>query len=59
VENVDLWEELLLQMDPHQVRYEKVPGHADNAYNNRCDKLARAAAKEIAKSLENAESKPS
>ena len=55
VENVDLWEALLLAMRPHKVKFEKVPGHADNAYNNRCDKLARAAAKEIVKSLEKPE----
>lgn len=58
VENVDLWQELLSLMSPHKIQYEKVPGHADNVYNNRCDKLARAAVKEIAKSLENPEEAP-
>ena len=58
VENVDLWEALLLEMRPHKIQYEKVPGHADNDYNNRCDKLARAAVKEITKSLENPKESP-
>ena len=53
VENIDLWQELLLYMRPHNVHYQKVPGHADNPNNNRCDKLARAAAKEFAKSADN------
>ena len=30
----------------HQVKFQKVPGHADNVDNNRCDELARAASKE-------------
>lgn len=49
VENIDLWKELLSVMRPHQVRFQKVPGHADNTYNNRCDKLARDEARKIAK----------
>jgi len=42
VENQDLWNQLLLSMDQHVVRWVKVKGHADNPYNNRCDQLARA-----------------
>ncbi len=43
VENQDLWRELLDVMKPHKVEWNKVKGHADNPYNNRCDELARAA----------------
>ena len=42
VENVDLWKSLLIQMEKHQISFVKVKGHADNAYNNRCDQLAVA-----------------
>jgi ribonuclease HI len=42
--NVDLLEELLHQLNRHQVRFVWVKGHADNPYNNRCDALAVAAA---------------
>ncbi len=41
VKNVELWQELLTLCGKHLVRFEKVKGHADNEYNNRCDKLAR------------------
>ncbi|MBR3561275.1 MAG: ribonuclease HI [Oscillospiraceae bacterium] len=40
--NVDLWETMLVQIAPHEMRYHWVKGHADNAYNNRCDALAVA-----------------
>jgi len=53
VENIDLWEDLLIHMRPHDISFEKVRGHADNPYNNRCDRLARAAAKSAAKSIDN------
>ena len=42
VKNIDLWQELLRLMDVHQVSFVKVKGHADNEYNNACDKGARA-----------------
>lgn len=50
VQNVELWQELLELIRPHKVTWYKVKGHADNAYNNRCDKLATG---EIAKHLDN------
>ena len=50
VQNVELWQELLELIRPHKVTWHKVKGHADNAYNNRCDKLATG---EIAKHLDN------
>ena len=43
VQNVDLWKQLLEVIKPHKVSFVKVLGHSDNEYNNRCDKLARAA----------------
>ena len=43
VENSDLWQRLLELSSKHTVEWVKVRGHADNEYNNRCDKLARNA----------------
>lgn len=43
--NADLWQALDAAVTAHNVRFVKVKGHADNEYNNRCDALARAAAK--------------
>ena len=40
--NPDLWEKLLSLTDIHTVHYHWVKGHAENEYNNRCDKLAVA-----------------
>lgn len=40
VENQDLWKLLLLHVKNHRVRFVKVKGHSDNAYNNRCDEMA-------------------
>lgn len=48
VKNIDLWEELLTQMERHKVRFHHVYGHSGHPENERCDKLARAAAKRIA-----------
>lgn len=41
VKNIDLWKELLEQMQKHQVTFIKVKGHSDNVNNNRCDEIAR------------------
>ena len=46
VKNQDLWQQLSELLQQHNVTFIKVKGHADNEYNNRCDKAARA---EIAK----------
>ena len=40
VKNVDLWQNLIPLIEKHQVQFIKVKGHADNEYNNRCDKIA-------------------
>lgn len=44
VKNTDLWKRLLKAMEPHQVRYIWVKGHAGHPGNERCDQLATAAA---------------
>lgn len=38
--NPDLWERLLELVSLHEMTYHWVKGHAENEYNNRCDKLA-------------------
>ena len=50
--NVDLWEELYTLTLKHEVVFHKVKGHADNAFNNRCDELARTAVLELQKKLQ-------
>lgn len=40
--NPDLWDRLLELAEKHEMRYHWVKGHADNEFNNRCDKLAVA-----------------
>lgn len=40
VKNIDLWKKMLEFMKIHNIAFVKVKGHADNEYNNRCDKLA-------------------
>jgi len=49
VKNKALWQKLLNLMQGHDVEWVKVKGHADNEYNNRCDKLATTAIKEYKK----------
>ncbi|MEA5039787.1 MAG: ribonuclease HI [Clostridiaceae bacterium] len=48
--NRDLWETLDRQLARHEVSFVWVKGHADNAYNNRCDALAVAQTKQYARS---------
>ncbi|GGJ05593.1 ribonuclease H [Alicyclobacillus cellulosilyticus] len=43
VQNRDLWEQILAEMEKHDVRFEKVRGHAGVKWNERCDELARRA----------------
>ena len=40
--NPDLWDRLLALTEVHTLHYHWVKGHAENAYNNRCDELAGA-----------------
>ncbi|MBP9997592.1 MAG: ribonuclease HI [Lachnospiraceae bacterium] len=44
VKNIDLWLRLLKAMQPHQVRFTWVKGHAGHPQNERCDELATTAA---------------
>ena len=49
VKNLDLWQKLLEVMQGHKITFVKVKGHADNEFNNRCDKLARAETEKLLK----------
>lgn len=40
VANVELWKQLLLLLDKHNVSFVWIKGHAGHKYNERCDKLA-------------------
>jgi len=42
VKNVDLWQRLAAAMEPHQVEFIWVRGHAGHPENERADALARA-----------------
>lgn len=44
VKNVTLWKRLLAAAKPHQVTWHWVKGHAGHPENERCDRLATAAA---------------
>ena len=43
VENQDLWQAALAAAEPHEVRFERVKGHAGIELNERADQLAVAA----------------
>ena len=47
VMNQDLWEQLDAALGRHKTNWVWTKGHADNADNNRCDELARAAAEDV------------
>lgn len=49
--NVDLWQELLVLTRKNKVHFTKVKGHADNEFNNLCDKLATDAVKNFKSEL--------
>ncbi len=44
VKNVDLWKRMLEAKKPHDVSFHWVKGHAGHPENERCDRLATAAA---------------
>ncbi len=44
VKNADLWQELLKAVEPHQIEWKWVKGHAGDADNERADQLASDAA---------------
>ena len=47
VKNQDLWTRLLDAMEPHRFSFRWVKGHADHPENERCDRLATAAADKV------------
>ena len=47
VQNKDLWLKLIELTKIHKVKFVKVKGHSDNAFNNECDRLATEAIKNI------------
>ena len=47
--NPDLWETLLGLLSTHECSFVWVKGHAENAYNNRCDELAVAESRKFLK----------
>lgn len=44
--NIDLWEKLTALLEVHKVTFEWVRGHNGHSYNERCDRLAVAAAEQ-------------
>lgn len=42
VKNLELWQQLKQLLAVHKVNFIKVKGHADNKYNNLCDKVAQS-----------------
>lgn len=44
VKNIDLWLRLLNAMNPHQVKFTWVKGHAGHPQNERCDEMATTSA---------------
>tara|TARA_R110002033_G_scaffold56677_3_gene105642 strand:+ start:3565 stop:4026 length:462 start_codon:yes stop_codon:yes gene_type:complete len=48
VKNADLWQELLKAVEPHQIEWQWVKGHAGDADNERADLLASNAAMNVA-----------
>jgi ribonuclease HI len=49
VKNRELWEAVAAQMQRHTVKTVWVPGHSGHPENERCDKLAVAAARQFAR----------
>ncbi|MGC4033331.1 MAG: ribonuclease HI [Tepidisphaeraceae bacterium] len=49
VKNQDLWEKLLVLTATHHIEWKWVRGHSVDVDNNRCDELAVAARKKIAR----------
>jgi ribonuclease HI len=53
VKNIDLWQRLIELYSQQQITFIKVKGHADNEYNNRCDKIAVSEYKKIQENKNN------
>lgn len=41
VKNVDLWQALVVALEPHEVKWEWIKGHSGHPENDRADELAR------------------
>ena len=54
VKNKDLWERLLLAMQPHTVTFHWIKGHDGHPENERCDTLATEAALKMQTEMETA-----
>ena len=52
VQNVDLWQELVVLAELHEIEWEWVKGHAGNPGNTEADALAVAAREQIRRRLE-------
>ena len=52
VKNQDLWMRLIDALAPHKISFRWVKGHAEHPENERCDKLATAAADKVGWSLD-------
>ncbi len=52
VKNAELWKELSLRTENHEIIWHWVKGHADNELNNEVDKLARDAIENFKKNAE-------
>lgn len=52
VKNKDLWEKIYDFSRKYKISWNKVKGHSDNEYNNRCDKMAREQIKTLVLSAE-------
>jgi ribonuclease HI len=47
VKNIDLWQELIALANGNRITWNKVKGHSDNEFNNRCDELATGVIEEM------------
>ena len=45
IKNIDLWKQLLDEIQFYEINWQWIPGHSDNEFNNRCDELATTAIK--------------
>ncbi len=57
LKNTDLFQILYRLSQQHTITWRKVKGHSDNAYNNRCDRLAVDAVEAVKKAM-SAETEP-
>lgn len=48
VKNKDLWQRMIKLLNKHSVEFQWIRGHSGDKYNERCDLLARDAAREAA-----------